>query len=193
MIDPIVAHVLLATNVRTPRQRLTPKGLSVLTDAIQFDLGNRQRFSLMRTQTFINNLSKGDDTMPRSKNWKTYSEAFHEMLQVGVTRVLVIPCPSEKAAYSLRGSIYAFFGALQSALKDRTTEPEDRELVRTLRNMSTKVKLSIQDNQLIVTPADEAPKAKLLRNALGEQTGPATGAGPSEGLLERLKGSITRE
>lgn len=126
--------------------------------------------------------------MPRSKNYLTYPDSFTDFIKLAVTKRVEVELNNAKEAKTLMGRMYGFFAALEAAAKARDTPEEIREL----RRMSTKVKLRVSDSTLIAIPADEEPMAKLVAEAVRDQSQagdvqPQSDIRPGEHLLKLLR------
>lgn len=131
--------------------------------------------------------------MARSKNYLTYPDSFHEFIRQAATHTMVVECADQAKAYRLMGRMYGFFSALEKACHEKET-PEE---IRTLRRMSTKVKLKIDGSTFIAYPADEEPINMLVAKAVAAQSEGTTVAeaarNPSPGLLHRIRGMMKSE
>jgi len=125
--------------------------------------------------------------MPKSKNHRTYPEAFALLIREAVSRRVEIPNLTAKAAEKLRGHIYGYFGALKVACDQKDCEPDVREL----KNMSEKIKLTIEDTTLVALPRDEDPMAKQILQAIVKSSPAPAGPGisPSSDLVRIAKSS----
>lgn len=125
--------------------------------------------------------------MPKSKNYLTYPEPFHDLIRQAVVREVRVPCDSANQARTLRGHLYGFFGALKKGVAEKDC-PQD---IRELYNMTTKVTLMCDEALLIALPRDQSAVAKLVGDALRNQPDAAPTAGgafqPSPELLEAAK------
>ncbi len=102
--------------------------------------------------------------MPRSKNWKTYPDAYHELYAKAAVEVVRIPCESEKDAMSFRGQLYGFNAALEKEVQKKDGD----ETARKLRHISTKIQILIDGSALIIRPHDMDPRVQQVRRALND-------------------------
>lgn len=128
--------------------------------------------------------------MPRSKNYQTYSEAFHKLIEVAVLHRFEITLSSPAAAMRLRGRYYGFLAALEKEL----AKPDGVPDARRLRNMSMKVKVHAEKGSSVFSafPSDEDPLNMALNEALAgkptEGGGSAGGpVGPGQSLMDLIR------
>jgi len=128
--------------------------------------------------------------MPKSKNHRTYPEAFGLLIKEAAIKRVEIACDTPKAAEKLRGYIYGYFGALKVATDEKDCDPDTRQL----KHMSEKVKLTVEGSTLVAIPRDEDPMARQILDALNKAAlapSSTTGAvtGPSADLVRIAKDS----